>query len=76
MTKKSKFKRCDFVKNQNDKIGIITKIKRQKSFDFATVQFTFGKQGVPVDFLKKVSKSSVPKGAISIIKESFTGCNL
>lgn len=72
----AKFNRCDFVKNQNDKIGIITKIKRQKSFDFATVQFTFGKQGVPVDFLKKIPKKSVPKKAIEIIKEDFKGCKL
>lgn len=76
MAKKNRFKRCDFVKDQNNKFGIITKIKRQTSFDFATVQFTTGKRGVPDTFLKKVPKSKVPKSAISIIKEDFKGCNL
>lgn len=76
MARKNKLKRCDFVKDQNNKFGIITKIKRQPSFDFATVQFTTGKRGVPEDFLTKVPKAKVPKGAIAIIKEDFKGCGL
>ncbi len=76
MARKKKFNRCDFVIDQNKKFGIITKIKRQPSFDFATVVFTTGKRGVPDVFLKKVPKSRVPKGAISIIKETFRGCGL
>lgn len=76
MARKMKLKRCDFVKDQNNKFGIVTKVKRQPSFDFATVQFTTGKRGVPDVFLTKVAKSKVPKGAISIIKEDFKGCGL
>jgi len=76
MARKNKLKRCNFVKDQSGKFGIIVKIKRQKSFDFATVQFTTGKRGVPETFLKRVAKSKVPKGAIKIIKEDFKGCNL
>jgi len=57
----TKFNKGDFVKDQNNKIGIITKIKRQKSFDFATVKFPFGIRGVPDDFLRKVPKSKVSK---------------
>jgi len=69
-------KRCNFVKDQNNKFGIVTKVKRQKAFDFVTVQFTTGKRGVPDEFLRRVAKSKVPKGAIKIIKEDFKGCGL
>ncbi len=70
-------KKCDFVKNDNGKFGIITKIKRQKSFDFASVQFTFGKTGAPEVFLKKVPKSKVPKGALKILRETpVKGCKI
>ncbi len=72
-----KLKKCDFVVDQNKKFGIITKVKRQVSFDFATVQFTSGKRGVPEDFLKKVPKSKVPKGALSILRETpVKGCKI
>lgn len=72
-----KLKKCDFVVNQNRKFGVITKIKRQKSFDFATVKFTFGTRGVPEDFLKKVPKTKVPKKALSILKETkVKGCKV
>ncbi len=73
----NKLKKCDFVVNQNKKFGIITKVKRQVSFDFATVQFTFGKRGVPEDFLKKIPKTKVPKKALEILRETpVKGCKI
>lgn len=70
-------KKCDFVVGTNNKFGIVTKVKRQKSFDFATIQFTSGTRGVPEGFLKKVSKSKVPKGALKILREDpVKGCKI
>lgn len=72
-----KLKKCDFVVDGNRKFGVITKVKRQKSFDFPTVQFTTGKRGVPEDFLKKVPKTKVPKGALEILRETpVKGCKI
>lgn len=72
-----KFKKCDFVVDGNRKFGVITKVKRQKSFDFPTVQFTTGKRGVAEDFLKKVAKSKVPKNALKILRETpVKGCKI
>ena len=72
-----KFKKCDFVIDQNRRFGIITKVKRQKSFDFPTIQFTTGIRGVPEDFLKKVPKSKVPKKALEILRETpVKGCKI
>lgn len=68
MAKKKRFKKCDFVVDQNNKVGQIRSVKKQKSFDFIDVEFTSGRRGVPSDFLKKTKPTAEDR---KIIKESF-----